>query len=88
MPTDPVNVAVPGDSSTARLKKKLAPPEISKRTLVNLTLSLSDVTWNSYGPSTTTVVIWERSTTRKCTGRDHACRRENGLTYVLAIFCR
>lgn len=52
----PVKVAVPKNSSTARLKVKLAPPRMSKRTFVNVTSSLSDVTWYSKGPSTVTVV--------------------------------
>lgn len=47
-------------SLTARLKKNSAPPVISKRTLVNLTLSLSDVTRNLYGPSILMVVIWNQ----------------------------
>ena len=56
MPAIPVNVAVPKNSSTARLRVKFAPPVMSKRKLVNLTLSLSDVTRKWYGPSTVTVV--------------------------------
>ena len=59
MPATPAKVAVPKNSSTARFKVKLAPPRISKRTLVNLTLSLSDVTRNWYGPLTVTVVTWK-----------------------------
>lgn len=55
----PVNVAVPISSSTARSRENLAPSEISKRKLVNVTLSLYDVTRNSYGPSTVTVVAWK-----------------------------